>query len=181
MSEPDLETKEVDIFRDTLLRYLGYTNEVGESLRPLMPPVFVTGTYVVSFAYVLADAIDKSYKSWQQSHPTNVHQWASATHDFADTLVWQTFASVLVPGFVINRCVAASTWGLRKTMGAQKLTTSRLRFLPTVLGLALIPFICHPIDMTTEKAMDAVLRPYAQKWKDTAVQSLLARRDDDEY
>ena len=53
------DNKEVDIFRDTLLRYAGYANEVGEAFRALTPKVFVHGTYVVASAYVLADATDK--------------------------------------------------------------------------------------------------------------------------
>ena len=54
-------TKEVDIYRDTLVRYLGYTNEVGESFRYVVP-WFVVPSYVISFGYCCADTADKAKK-----------------------------------------------------------------------------------------------------------------------
>ena len=56
------ETKEVDIYRDTPLRLLGYANEVGEAFRALVSVKFVIGTYGVASAYVLADTYDKASK-----------------------------------------------------------------------------------------------------------------------
>ena len=38
------DENEHDIFRDGPLRYLGYSNELGESFRAVAPPAFVTGT-----------------------------------------------------------------------------------------------------------------------------------------
>ena len=78
--------KEVDIYRDTLLRYcgkqsyfwilicvfkqsifliLGYTNEVGESFRPIIPKMFVNLSYAVAISYVLAECIHKSYDTYK--------------------------------------------------------------------------------------------------------------------
>ncbi|VVC97830.1 unnamed protein product [Leptidea sinapis] len=54
---------EVDFFRDTWVRYLGYANEVGESFRPLIPVKVVRASYAVAFAYGLADTADK--KRWK--------------------------------------------------------------------------------------------------------------------
>ena len=36
--------REFDPFKDTLLRYLGYTNEFGEAFRPLIPKWVVLST-----------------------------------------------------------------------------------------------------------------------------------------
>lgn len=41
----------------------GYANEVGESFRALVPVSLVRATYVVSTAYVTADAVDKGRKA----------------------------------------------------------------------------------------------------------------------
>ena len=55
---------EIDVYRDTPLRYLGYTNELGEALGPLVPlPWFVASTYVVAIGYVLADTLDKGSRA----------------------------------------------------------------------------------------------------------------------
>ena len=55
------ELKEVDIFRDTPVRYLGYANEIGETFR-YVAPWFVLPSYFISLSYVFADAIDKARK-----------------------------------------------------------------------------------------------------------------------
>ena len=47
-------SKDVDIWRDTPVRLLGYTNEVGESFRYVFPRGVIP-SYAVAFAYVLAD------------------------------------------------------------------------------------------------------------------------------
>lgn len=45
---------------------VGYSNELGESFRPLIKKKYVHATYGVAIAYVFADTFDKSYKSYQQ-------------------------------------------------------------------------------------------------------------------
>lgn len=45
---------------------VGYSNELGESFRPLIKKKYVHATYGVAIAYVFADTFDKSYKSYQK-------------------------------------------------------------------------------------------------------------------
>ncbi|CAM9999152.1 unnamed protein product, partial [Laminaria digitata] len=61
------EEGEVDIFRDTALRYMGYANEVGEAFRPLIPGFAVVVSYAVAIAYVSADAVAKGFKCSKES------------------------------------------------------------------------------------------------------------------
>ena len=68
-----------------------------------------------------------------------------------DALIWQALASVIVPGFVVNRVVAT----------AGRATTRPM--VPTFCGLASIPLIIKPIDHAVDAAMDASLRPYVLK------------------
>ncbi|CAN0168442.1 unnamed protein product, partial [Ectocarpus fasciculatus] len=58
---------QVDIFRDTALRYMGYANEVGEAFRPLIPAFAVVASYGVAIAYVSADAVAKGFKCAKES------------------------------------------------------------------------------------------------------------------
>jgi fission process protein 1 len=62
----------------------------------------------------------------------------------ADCLVWQTFASVLVPGFTINRICKLSLFLMNKTNVASVVRASKV--LTTGVGLLSIPLIIHPID-----------------------------------
>ena len=89
-------SSKVDIWRDTWVRYFGYCNEVGESFRPIAPKL-VAPSYAASFLYVLCDTSDKAVKANEAGEPRGKIV-AAAT----DTLLWQTLASVLVPGVTIN-------------------------------------------------------------------------------
>ena len=80
----------------------------------------------------------------------------------AETLVWQLLASVFWPGSLI-RCVVAAT-ALATAAAAPALegvsTVVGLdleQALPTVAGLAAIPFIVAPIDKVVDLAMEASL------------------------
>ena len=84
---------EVDIYRDTPVRFLGYTNEIGESFKPMVPRAFYLGSYAVACTYVAADAKHKYDADGDARHGV-------------DALIWQSLASVAVPGLVVNRVVA---------------------------------------------------------------------------
>merc|ERR1711962_1938463 len=85
------EAGEVDIYRDTPLRYLGYANEVGEAFRALMHVRWVRATYGVASAYVLADTYDKGVKQSKEPGAETSKVAIAAM----DTLLWQALASVI--------------------------------------------------------------------------------------
>ena len=128
----------VDLYRDTPVRFLGYANELGESFKPLIPRIAYFGTYGVACAYVAADANDKYQRDGDVARGV-------------DALIWQALASVIVPGFVVNRVVATASRATTRPM------------VPTFCGLASIPLIIKPIDHAVDAAMDASLRPYVLK------------------
>lgn len=76
----------------------GYTNEVGEAFRHLVSREFVIGSYVIATGYVFADAIDKSWKKFKEDAPIS-----NVAIKAADVFTWQILASVLIPGYTINR------------------------------------------------------------------------------
>lgn len=141
----------------------GYANEVGESFRPLVPVPVVWASYGVATAYVTADAIDKGRKAATVSatppHPPShslltlpLTPVSPQTHAqdpmrvgvaVVDTFVWQSLASVAIPGFTINRLCAASL-ALLGSLTRWPLPVRR--WTTTALGLAAIPLIITPID-----------------------------------
>lgn len=75
--------KEVDIFRDTAVRYCGYSNEVGESFRPLIPRSIVHFSYVIAIVYVIGDCVDKTVKTYQvsgQEGPGTIHTFSNVNY-----------------------------------------------------------------------------------------------------
>lgn len=49
-----------DPFKNSAWRFLGYANEVGEALRPLVPIQLVWATYAVAIGYAAGDTYDKA-------------------------------------------------------------------------------------------------------------------------
>ena len=146
--EEKVVAKEVDIYRDTPVRLLGYANEVGEAFRALVHVRWVRLSYGVASTYVLADTYDKG-KKMAAVPGADMGMVGTAA---VDTLLWQAFASVIVPGFFINRLCAFSLLGLAKA--APQVALNTRKWAVTGLGLGVIPFIVHPIDSLVHYAMD---------------------------
>jgi len=167
--------KEVDLYRDTLVRYAGYANEVGESFKNLISRSSYKMSYAIAICYVLADATDKGLKAennysaiaaeqaatkdplagGQQSKNSNVEAMKASV----DTLIWQGLASVIIPGFTINRIV----WASKKVLESDtipKIPSSAKKWAPTIIGLSFIPFIVHPIDEGVTRLLDMTIRQF---------------------
>lgn len=150
-------SKEIDVFRDTPVRLLGYANEIGESFRALVPLTIVRFSYVVASGYVFADTIDKSWKMYKRDWTTPEERNRRVGHAAVDALIWQTLASVVIPGFVINRVCALSLYVLRRTT---KLPVTVNKWATAIVGLSCIPFIIKPIDRSVDVIMDVTLRAW---------------------
>ncbi|CAK4646639.1 hypothetical protein LEN26_020056 [Aphanomyces euteiches] len=146
-------SKTTDMWRDSPVRYLGYANELGESFRPLFPRL-VAPSYAVAMAYVLGDTYDKGQQAYSKSGGNQLHTINAAV----DTLIWQGFASVAIPGFAINRTVALTVHVSKQVMKNPAL----LKWGPTCVGLGVIPLIIHPIDSFVDYAMDNTTRVWSK-------------------
>ncbi|KAF2878992.1 hypothetical protein ILUMI_27174 [Ignelater luminosus] len=156
MSEDKTEhsQKKVDIYRDTPIRYLGYSNEVGEAFRSIIGAKLVWSTYGLATAYVLADTFSKTKEMYNETKHHKM-QLKKTIYVASDTLIWQMFASVIIPGFTINRTCALVNLILEKN----KVFPSSIRkWVVTSIGLATIPFIIRPIDNLVDDVLDVTLR-----------------------
>lgn len=147
---------EDNIFRDTVLRYCGYANEVGESFR-YQYPRFVTPSYLLSACYCLADAGTTGLSRYNTSKDNELALKLSAIATL-DTLVWQLLASVLIPGATINTIVRLSKFGVDQ----MNLGATAKKWVPTGIGLLSIPLIIKPIDQAVDYMMDETFRPYVR-------------------
>mmetsp|Transcript_7846 Transcript_7846/g.14892 ORF Transcript_7846/g.14892 Transcript_7846/m.14892 type:complete len:212 (-) Transcript_7846:104-739(-) len=187
MTSPTATAGDVDPFRDTPLRYLGYANELGESFKAFISKGIYRSTYALSIAYALGDAVHKgthAKRGLDQHEDRNSYEPASSEISslsasreiaiaMADTAVWQLLASVIIPGVIINRAVSTAGWVVSQAPGGDSISDNRAvngsmkrftpflkRWAPTTVGLALIPFIIHPIDSVVTQTMDEWMRPY---------------------
>lgn len=106
-----------------------------------------------------------------------------------DCLIWQLLASVAIPGYTIHTIVhyaheaialalggngveslsesaTGAVNGLAATLTLSPELTLALidKSLPTMVGLAAIPFIVHPIDNAVHWMMNKTLRPVVRKY-----------------
>ncbi|XP_062565496.1 mitochondrial fission process protein 1 [Armigeres subalbatus] len=152
-----MSVTEKDLYRDTAVRYLGYANEIGEAFRPVIKKVFVHASYGIAVAYVLADTADKSRKQYAKPEILGGGLRGAAIAS-GDTLLWQMFASVIIPGFTINRIC----WLTKKALSMNKVKGPVGKWGPTAIGLLAIPFIIHPIDNGVDMVMDQTYRKYVK-------------------
>mmetsp|Transcript_43333 Transcript_43333/g.97945 ORF Transcript_43333/g.97945 Transcript_43333/m.97945 type:complete len:260 (+) Transcript_43333:81-860(+) len=150
----DKEDGEVDIYRDTLLRYAGYANEVGEAFAPIVPAAVVPASYAVAITYVLADTVDKTKKAFSGGKYEEIAKNNCALIEGFDALIWQLAASVALPGYTIHQIVLVTV----AILGSLGLTEGLFEYLPTAVGLLTIPFIVKPLDELAEVGMDVTLR-----------------------
>ncbi|XP_078489610.1 mitochondrial fission process protein 1 isoform X2 [Ciona intestinalis] len=155
-SKPSNVSHETDIFRHTPLRYMGYANEVGEAFRSMVPRSVVYASYAVASVYVLADASSKGLNSLTVTNTAERKSKGSPVVAFTDALVWQSLASVIIPGFTINRICAGATFTLRHI--APKVPIMGRKWISTIIGLLAIPVIIHPIDRSVDFLMDSSIR-----------------------
>lgn len=149
-------------------RLMAFTSEVGESLRPLIEPWLVTATYAVSWAYV---SIDVALRACDE------YALRGRTRRVLRTLlffaVFHSIATMLLPAVLIHAAVhrselflqhACRRWASRVAAGAGAAADtllSRLRLLPTIIGLSLIPLM--PLfDAPIEHLME---RLFAMAWR----------------
>jgi mitochondrial fission process protein 1 len=149
---------EYNVFRDSPLRYLGYANEVGESFRYQLPRL-VTPSYCVAFSYCFLDAATCGHATWTNYDSSTCSRSREAHTAIAtcDTLLWQTLASVIIPGYSINLLVKASRFAISR---ASSIPSYASVWGPTSVGLASIPVIIQPIDHAVDTLMDMTVRTW---------------------
>lgn len=95
--------------------------------------------------YCLADSIDKGRQCYQQSYHLNSYlRKRKAAETAVEAAIWQGLASVIIPGFTINRICAVSRFTLKRYVRTMPLGAQL--WVTTVIGLSAIPVIIKPID-----------------------------------
>lgn len=134
----------------------GYANEFGEAFRTHIPRLMYLGSYGIASTYCLADSIDKGRRCYQQNnHLNNYLQKRKAVETSVEAAIWQGLASVIIPGFTINRICAASRFTLRRV--ARTMPPRAQTWVTTFVGLSAIPLIIKPIDGLVDKIMDGLI------------------------
>jgi hypothetical protein len=159
----------------TYARPLAYTSELGEATRPIVPLWFVRMMYGVTFAYVGIDTLIKTHETWIETEKDPLQNKKTAIKLF-DTIVWHGSASISLPaltihttvkytGILVNKFYQDPIKTIPPTKEYTKFISRTLlqkvfspSAIPSWIGIAMIPFIIHPLDHLTDYWMDRSVR-----------------------
>jgi fission process protein 1 len=141
--------KNVDPYRETSLRYMGYANELGEAFTSFLPEWGLPASYCIAASYVMFDTIDKGEKAYHEAEEED--KFVDTLRISTETLTWQLLASVFWPGSIIRVIVNMSA---NLVSQAHMDDNQFAHFLPTLIGLSAIPLIVKPIDSTVDTLME---------------------------
>jgi len=89
-------TKKKDIYSDTPVRLLGFTNEAGAAMAPLIGPFGEMITYGPALGYIAMDVRDKYKRGENNDYSEKSHKRATKQ------LIFQLLASVILPTAVVK-------------------------------------------------------------------------------
>lgn len=136
--------KPYNVLRDSPLRYLGFTNDVGEALRGVIPPWAVWSTYGVTGAYALGDVAQLAWREHRRGAG-----WPAVHRQLVDSAVFHGLATVAVTPLIIAGACRAI-----KAVVPNALPGWARRFGPSAVGIALIPLIVPPTDRYVEHLIE---------------------------
>jgi fission process protein 1 len=120
-------------------RYLAYTSDVGEALRPVMDRRYVQAGYLVSWLYVVGDVSLTTKRAYD------------AKRDYiragAHAAVFQVLGSMVAPALIIHTTV-------HQTERLLHYLKRPMRFGPTAAGLSVVPFLPIIADRPIEAVVD---------------------------
>lgn len=162
-------------------RYLAYTSDLGESFRPIVPPSFVTATYAISIMYLLGDVSYEGYKANKSAKEASLNNSAIQMVtgiSLAKRAVFQGLASMLFPALTIHSVVKYSAQAIRKSTKPIFMKPSVRAWLPTFLGLAVVPALPFMFDEPGEIVVEKIFDwGEAQFIEDESVKKALKAKD----
>jgi fission process protein 1 len=125
------------------IRYVAYSSDVGESFRPVLPGRAVQATYGLAIGYVCCDVGYHVYQETQlpETAPKSISR--CVVHN----TVFQLIASLALPAFIIHS-------GVHQAQRSFKKLGRYTKWGPTVVGLAMIPFLPACVDYPAEVVID---------------------------
>ncbi|CAJ1353625.1 unnamed protein product, partial [Effrenium voratum] len=137
-------------------RYVAYSSDVGESLRPVLKPWQVNLSYGVAGAYVIGQTAVAGYRRLEDTGSTK-----EAAAACAHTAAFQCLASLALPAVIIHTTVHQ----LQHVLDRKRFVHPQLvRFGPSTAGLATLPFL-PLLDPPCEHAVDFLFERFWPDWK----------------
>lgn len=147
-----------------MVRYLAFTSDLGEAVRPVVATRLVRSMYGISWGYCGGDVI---YNTWM-AHKAGVDR-SRLQEMTVERILFHSVASMALPAFTIHTTVKLCTPVLRNRFAASAPLVAR--FGPSFCGLCMVPFLPFMFDHSVEGALAwgfANYGPWANSHKDHA-------------
>jgi fission process protein 1 len=160
LQESDLRYAAYSLTLARLFRYLAFTSDFGEALRPVIHKHIVNATYAVAFGYCIADISYEAYKLKRNNYINEKDMKPmTMTQCVVERATFQAFASLVLPAVVIHQTVHVAKNYFTKI---GKFT----KWGPSLVGLSLIPFLPVCLDEPVERIVEYGFHHYGP-WSTT--------------
>ena len=139
-----------------LFRYLAFTSDFGEALRPVVSKTIVNGTYAVAIGYCFADVGWEAYKLKERGYKTDKGTPMSMSQLVIERSTFQAIASVALPFAIIHTAVDGTKHLCHKVQGLKRFA----KWGPSIIGLSIIPLLPMYLDEPVEHAIEHVFELY---------------------
>mmetsp|Transcript_33490 Transcript_33490/g.48572 ORF Transcript_33490/g.48572 Transcript_33490/m.48572 type:complete len:196 (+) Transcript_33490:18-605(+) len=136
-----------------IFRYLAFSSDFGEALRPVVSSRIVNASYSVAIGYCFADVFWEGYKHHKRGNITEKHEPLTLTQVVVERATFQAVASMIVPTIIIHTSVDV-TKKLCKRIGRFQ------KWGPSIVGLSIIPLLPLYLDHPVEHALDWTFKKY---------------------
>lgn len=136
-----------------LFRYLAFTSDFGEALRPVVKVGLVNLSYAIAIGYCFADVGIEAYNLHERGYLTRDGKPMTMTQCVVERSVFQGLASILLPFGIIH-----TTVGVGKNFFGK--IGRFTKFGPSILGLSIIPLLPMYLDHPCEQAIEYTFEKY---------------------
>mmetsp|Transcript_12401 Transcript_12401/g.34823 ORF Transcript_12401/g.34823 Transcript_12401/m.34823 type:complete len:187 (-) Transcript_12401:227-787(-) len=126
-------------------RYLAFTSDVGEAVRPVVPSSVVNASYGIAGLYMVGDVAYQGYRANQDG--------GDVPRTVAQTATFQLLASLAIPVAVIHTAVHQSQHLFRRFGRFTK-------WGPSLVGLACVPALPALVDEPVEHSIEYLFDTY---------------------
>ena len=141
-------------------RYLAFTSDLGEALRPVVATTLVRSSYGVAAGYCVADVSYEAYKLKKNNYIHRDGRTCTLGQVVAERATFQLVASLTIPFLVIHSAVGVSSKLFDKVKPLQRFK----RFGPSIVGLCAIPLLPLYLDEPVERGLESMFHRLAQ-WR----------------
>jgi mitochondrial fission process protein 1 len=151
-----------------LFRYLNYTSDFGEAMKPVTQLRLVHLSHMLSIGYCIADIGLEAYNLRCRGYMTKDNRPLNAQRYFLQRSIFQGLSTILFPYGIINATIGLGKLIFRRAGSFQ-------RYGPSILALCVIPLMPKYIDKPIEEAVEFIFEQLSNSEKKVLIEQKIAK------